>query len=96
MVEQADLFAAPAPASSPPTVATGPDELVYTIVPKDQLFAINWRYGQRMGVVGGLYADEEEAQRCIEFRQSLRAQGIKDPRPHMRVPPEGTREHTRG
>jgi hypothetical protein len=90
MVGQIDLFAAPPPAAPPPT-PTPPGEVVYEIVPKGQVFAINWRCGDQIGVVGGLYADVEEAQRCIEFRRELRAQGIKDPRPWMRIPPEGVR-----
>jgi hypothetical protein len=90
MAEQIDLFAA-ASSAAPPPAPSPPGEVVYEIVSKGDRFAINWRCGDQIGVVGGMYADMEEARRCIEFRRELRAQGIKDPRPWMRTPPEGAR-----
>ena len=77
MNQQIDLFAEP-PAVAPPAMPPAPGEVVYIIVPRGDRFGINWRCDGRIGVVGGLYDDEAEAQRCIEIRQELRAQGISD------------------
>lgn len=89
MLDQLDMFAMPAIAPPPPA-AVDPDELVYSAVPKpDGRWAINWRCGTATGVVGGWYFSEAEALSCIEFRRELRAQGVRDPRPWMRIPPEG-------
>lgn len=67
-------------------------EVVYEAVPKSGgQWAINWRCDESYGVVGGWYTSEEEALACIAFRQQLRAAGIEDPRPWMRIPPVGER-----
>lgn len=90
MADQLDMFATP-PAAPQPVLASAPDEVIYTIVPKADRFAVDWRCGDQIGVLGGLYSSREEAQWCIEYRKELRAQEIKDPRPWMRIPREGAR-----
>ncbi len=85
---QLDLFASPPPA--PPAEVQAPAHgVTYSVVPKGERFAINWRSGDAHGVVGGIYASVQEAEACIAFRMELKAAGIQDPRPWMRVPPEG-------
>jgi hypothetical protein len=87
MLEQFDLFAGPVSAPPPPPPAPG--EVVYSIVPKGDRFGVNWRCNEHSGVLGGLYDSVAEAERGIEFRRELRDAGIRDPRPWMRIPPEG-------
>ena len=91
MANQLDMFAAPNPPVVTPAPNAAPSEVVFTIVPKGDRFAVDWRCGDQIGVLGGLYSSREEAQWCIEYRKELRAQGIQDPRPHMRIPREGAR-----
>lgn len=88
MLDQLDMFAAPEPpAPAPATHVDG--DVEYTVLPRGNRFVINWICGERTGVIGGIYPDQAEALRCIEFRKELRAAGIVDPRPWMRTPPEG-------
>ena len=81
--------APPEPAPVPPPAE--PDRLVYTVEPAGfggTKFGIAWRFGSIRGVVGGLYDTAAEAQDGIDFRLALKAAGIQDARPWMRVPPE--------
>lgn len=86
MLDQLDMFAAPQP---PAPVTTTHGDVAYTVVPRGDRFGINWTSGDSTGVIGGLYPNQAEALRCIEFRKNLRAAGIVDPRPWLRTPPEG-------
>lgn len=88
MLDQLDMFAAPQP-PAPVTTTHVDGNVTYTVVSRGDRFGINWTSGESTGVIGGLYRDQDEALRCIQFRKDLRAAGIVDPRSWMRTPPEG-------